>query len=330
LPLFKYAKLRNVLCYCYNKSLIDFYGTINTLKYSYASFANRNFEADMMLRLSCSTWSCFAGLSLILIACTLFILTFYGHFYRYPIDQQTLTFNDGLKEYSFARAKQDTFSIEFYEQTYSINDAVIYINKHYKPITQEEKLIATFNFTSKRFMHFMYPHHTWVTNLWLAFSEFLFPKKPFNGMYLADDLLRHSAVAPCAGAANVFIEIYRALNGHAQLIHFSGAGHTIVEVRIGNQFYFVDANLERLKKGKVKDISSSENIIREIYSGYSKNKIDSLIKIFKSKSTYFGYNSSAADSPRIQKVQYILSWLKWFIPFLLFYFGYKLINTRKL
>ncbi|MEX0383598.1 hypothetical protein [Spiribacter pallidus] len=66
-------------------------------------------------------------------------------------------------------------------------------------------------------------------------------------MALADDKLRHSAVASCDHAANVFVEIYRAMAGEAQKVSFSG--HDIAEARIGDQRYFVDANLERFVKG---------------------------------------------------------------------------------
>ena len=37
-----------------------------------------------------------------------------------------------------------------------------------------------------RFLHFLYPKHSWVTNPTLSFIELLFPEKNFDTMALAD------------------------------------------------------------------------------------------------------------------------------------------------
>lgn len=127
-----------------------------------------------------------------------------GHFYRPPIEKQTTTSNDGVSEYRFECSVADTFDPELYENTGSVEEAVQYIEEHYQPKTEKQYLLAVYDFTRKRYMHFMYPHHSWLTNPYPAVAEVILPKKPYNGMYLADDVLRHSAVAPCGGAANTF------------------------------------------------------------------------------------------------------------------------------
>lgn len=182
-----------------------------------------------------------------LVGALLFAWTAIGHTYRPSIEAQTAIWHDGQKEYHFERSNQDTFEPELYEQTHSVDEAVRYIRWHDQPETEEQELKAAYDFTRKRFMHFMYPHHTWATNPWLALAETLVPEKPYNQMALADDKLRHSAVASCGHAANVFVEVYRAMGGNAQKVSFQG--HDIAEARIDNQRYFVDANLERFVQG---------------------------------------------------------------------------------
>lgn len=188
-----------------------------------------------------------SGVTLILVGVLLFAWTAIGHYHRPSIEAQTATWFDGRKEYRFERSEQDTFDPELYEKTRAVEDAVRYIQAHYQSETEEEKLRAAYDFTRKRFMHFMYPHHTWRTNPYLALAEVIAPKRPWNQMALADAKLRHSAVASCGHAANVFVEIYRAMDGEAQVVSFSG--HDIAEARIGSQRYFVDANLERFVRG---------------------------------------------------------------------------------
>jgi hypothetical protein len=134
--------------------------------------------------------------------------TVFGHYHWPSIEAQIATWHDGRKEYYFERSAGDTSDPELYENTHSLEEAVRYIQAHYQPETQEEKLRAAYEFTSERFLHFMYPHHTRRTNPYLALADTVAPTRSWNQMALADDKLRHSAVASCGHAANVFVEIY--------------------------------------------------------------------------------------------------------------------------
>ena len=188
-----------------------------------------------------------AGVAMVISGTLLLVWTTIGHNYRHSIESQTATWHDGQEEYRFQRSDQDTFDPILYEETRSVEQAVRFIREHYQPETEEEELQAAYDFTRKRFMHFMYPRHAWMTNPWLALAEMAVPQKPYNQMALADDKLRHSAVASCGHAANVFVEVYRAMDGEAQKVSFSG--HDIAEARIGEKRYFVDTNLERFMQG---------------------------------------------------------------------------------
>ena len=250
----------------------------------------------------------------VLVVCGALFLawTAIGHHYRYPIEEQTATWHDGQEEYRFERSGQDTFAPEVYEQTRSVEEAVYYIREHYRPETEEEKLKAAYDFTRERFLHFMYPHHTWLTNPWLAFAETLFPEKPYNQMALADDKLRHSAVASCGHAANVFVEVYRAIGGKAQKVSFSG--HDIAEARIGEKQYFVDANLERFVQGEVEAMAETEYRLRALYASYPEERIDHYVKVFGTEATYWGYDGPSFNSRRTQQMQTAIAWGKWIAP----------------
>jgi hypothetical protein len=189
----------------------------------------------------------FIGAVFILAALLLIVWTAVGHHHRYSIEEQTATWHDGGEEYRFESSNQDTFDRDLYENTRPVVEAVHYIREQYRPGNEEEKLKAVYDFTRQRFMHFMYPHHTWRTNPYLALADTIAPTRSWNQKTRADDKLRHSAVASCGHAANVFIECYRAMGGEAQKVSFSG--HNIAEARIGGQRYFVDANLERFMQG---------------------------------------------------------------------------------
>jgi len=262
-----------------------------------------------------------------LISVLLLAWTAIGHNYRPSIEVQTATWHDGLQEYYFERSTQDSFDPKLYEKTRSVNEAVRYILEHYQPKSEEERLRAAYNFTRKRFMHFMYPHHTWRTNPYLALAEFLFPTKPFNGMYLADDNLRHSAVTWCGGAATIFIEIYRAMGGEAQTVSF--LGHDIAEARIGNQYYFVDADLERFAQGRVKQVAESESRLRSLYAGYSEERINHYVGVFATNAIYGGYYGPSTNSPRIQKIQAAIAYGKWIAPAGLMLLGVGLLLVSR-
>ena len=165
----------------------------------------------------------------------------------------------------------------------------------------------------------MYPHYTSLTNPWLGLAETLFPEQSYNQMALADAKLRHSAVASCGHAGNVFVEIYRSMGGQAQKVSFSG--HDIAEARIRDQRYFVDANLERFARGAVQDLAGSESRLRSLYGGYPEERIDHYVDVFGTEARYWGYDGPSFNSPRIQSMEAIIAWAKWVIPAVLILLG---------
>ncbi len=176
-------------------------------------------------------------------------------------------------------------------------------------------------------MHFMYPHYTWLTNPYLALADIIAPTRSWNQMARADDKLRHSAVASCGHAANVFVEVYRAMGGEAQKVSFSG--HEIAEARISGQRYFVDANLERFMQGGVSELAESESRLRALYDGYPKERIDHFVEVFQTDVTYWGYDGPSFNSPRIQRAQFVIQWLKWALPVLLMLAGLGMIAVGR-
>ncbi|MDA3878670.1 MAG: hypothetical protein PF483_16525, partial [Halothiobacillus sp.] len=62
------------------------------------------------------------GLGLVLFGVGMLIWTFVGHHYRPPIEEQTATWHDGVRQYTFERAPTDTFDAEMYKKTRSIKD----------------------------------------------------------------------------------------------------------------------------------------------------------------------------------------------------------------
>lgn len=249
--------------------------------------------------------------------------TIFGHYYRYSVSDQIAEWNDGVSQYIFERSALDSFDPVLYREVRSIARSVYYIKKSYVIESDEQALMAVFDFTYKRFMHFMYPHHTWVTSPFIAMAEAIFPDKSYNQMALADDKLRHSAVASCDHAANVFTEIFRAMGGEAQVVSFDG--HVIAEARIGSRFFFVDPNLERLIEGKVRDVVKSESMIRILYAGYPDGKLNDIVKLFQTSPTYFGYNNIPFPSQRIYRMQIIVLYAKWIVPIGFFVCGTCLV-----
>lgn len=254
--------------------------------------------------------------------------TLWGNFYRHSIEQQTDTWFDGKEQYTFTDYHWDSFDNHLYIKIRSVRQAAEYIQNNYKIQTEKDMLDATYDFTRRRFMHFMYPRHTWITNPYLAFVETIFPKKPYNEIALANDKLRHSAVASCGHATNVFIEIYRELGGSVREVAFDG--HIIAEAKINGQQWFVDVNLEAIKKGKVKKVSASRETIEEVYSHLSDSRREHYIKVFKSIPSYGGYDGPVFNSPRIYTAQLIIDRLKWVLPAILIFVGSFLVwRARK-
>lgn len=256
----------------------------------------------------------------------LLIYTFFGHWHRHDLEHQTRAWFDGTEYYQFERLATDSFQPKLYEQVSSVKQAVDYITQNFQPIGEEQKIRAVFEFTRQRYLHMMYPHHTLLTNPYLALTEKIFPEKSFNQMALADDKLRHSAVASCSHAANTFVEIYRAMGGEAQLVSFQG--HDLAEAKTGNNYYLVDADLEVLAEGRVAELAKDEQALRRIYQHHKSELVDYYISVFSTQVQHFGYDGPVSNSMRIYRVQQILAYVKWILPLLLILPGFWLFFIR--
>ena len=251
----------------------------------------------------------------IMVGVSLLILAFVGHSYRYHIDIQTQTWNDGVNTYTFYRAPSDTFDLELYNKIRSVNDAVDHIKAGSLSGTEEELLIAAYDLVRKRYMHFMYPHHTWLTNPYLKFAETLMPEKPYDSMAPADVKLRHSAVAPCGGTATTFIEIYRKLGGLAQFVSFDG--HDVVEAIADGKKYSLDADLETLAPYSIEDFTADPALMSHYYSHRSEEEIEHYLAVFQSEPIYMGYGGIPSSSPRVYLLQQAVEYGKFFVPLLI-------------
>jgi hypothetical protein len=239
-----------------------------------------------------------------------------GHEYRYPFKEQFLSWNDGLhdyiypKDYLISQRQFDTFSPELYNKIHSVQDAVDYIKNHYKPKNEEETARAVFDVVSKRFIDYDYPHFTIITNPFLHFVEILFPKKPFNKMYLADDVLRHSAAAPCHLASTTFIEIFRKLGHKAQFVSLQG--HSVVEAEINKKKWMIDANAEVLSPYSVEEMHRNPDLVHSTYSKLANQGADYYLRAFADPDFEFrGLEGAPTSSPNNYKAQKIISFLKW-------------------
>nr|MDA3875819.1 hypothetical protein [Halothiobacillus sp.] len=207
-----------------------------------------------------------------------------------------------------------------------IKDAVAFIRANYATETEVERLRAAYDFTRQRFMHFMYPHHTWLTNPYLALAEKVFPEKPYNGMYGPNATLRHSAVAHCSQAASVFISIYREMGGGARFVSLQG--HNVAEANVKGVIYMVDPDLEALTSYSVEEIHENLHLVPSIYSHRSAKEVKNYQAIFSMGYHTFSFHDVPSNSPRIYKVNVLLESAKWFLPITIVLFGVVLMLWR--
>jgi len=163
------------------------------------------------------------------ISIALLIWIIIGHFYRPSFEDQFATFHDGVnlfqvpEGYPESRDKNlDQFDRKLYENVRSVSDAVKHIKSEYSISNDEDALRAVFDFTSKRFIHRMYPVHSLKTNPFYVLLEMYDPLNSFNEMSTANELLRHSAIGGCGDTTVTSIEIYRALGFQAQYVSLDG------------------------------------------------------------------------------------------------------------
>jgi hypothetical protein len=245
-----------------------------------------------------------------------FGFTIFTHYYRPPLEEQfaDLIVSEPVGEvYSVVHKDQsshDSFSMELYENIRSVDNAVDYLRFNYPNASEKELARAAFDLVCKRFVHYMYPRHTFLTNPYLAFLGLIMPSRTFDAMYLAADLLRHSAGASCGQAAAVFIEIWRELGGQARIHHLEG--HDIAEAMVGGKLYVVDPDLEAMAPYSIKELRSNPILLEEVYSHISEpGVVDGLKSIFIDPNYWhYEFDEPPATSPRIYLGQLWINRLK--------------------
>ena len=249
----------------------------------------------------------------------LFTWVFIGHYYRLPIENQFDNYHDGVSLFSVPDGYPenrnpviDKFSIELYNEITSVSEAIAYIRVNYEVETDIQAMNAVFDFTSRRYIHRMYPHHTWLTNPFFAGFELYDPLNSFNEMSTADELLRHSAVAACGDASVTAIEIYRGLGFQAQYV--SLGGHHIAEFMANGKPWLVDADMEVMAPYSIKQISSNTSLIDDIYSKYPIERRTNLKNIFKTKAQYNGLDGAPRYGDYMWDLHNRVELFKWVIP----------------
>ncbi len=272
-----------------------------------------------------------------LIACFLMlqILLLVGHFYRYDIEHQLANWKDdtiiydmfGGQSYFDNRDKDDTFDYSLYENVKSVDNAIKIISSHIDVKNEEEVFFATFDLVSKRFVHYMYPHYTFLQNPFLYMVDLIIPQKPYNNMSLADEKLKYSMGGSCGDAATVFTEIYRKLGFKARLVGLNG--HVVAEAVVNGKSWFVDANMEAYSKNSIEEMINNPVLIDKAYSHRKKYVVNDYKPMFFTDNVYFDYDAVPSDSPRIYKVQEFLSWFKWFVYPIVLLLLLSFINRKK-
>lgn len=235
-----------------------------------------------------------------------------GHFHRYSIEDQRTSWNDGVNSYFFIDKPEDTFSHEYYEKTHSVKSAVEFIKLRYNPSTDLERLEAAYDFTRKRFKHFMYPHHTLLTNPYLWLGEQIFPARPINAMFLADMNLRHSAVGACGNATVTFVEIFRAMGGKAQFATYPA--HIVAEADIDGKKYLVDADLEALVPHSLNAVYHQPELIVPHYKHKTSEEIETFMQVFGTEFIESGYDAPPAYRGGVYRFMQFVEWFKWVLP----------------
>lgn len=234
--------------------------------------------------------------------------TTYGHFYRASIDQQ-------IETYSVVQHASDSFEPVLFDEIRSVEDAAAYIRAR-GPYENERALLqATYDLVRRRFLHLMYPRHTFVTNPYLRVLHELFPDRTYDTMAPADVKLRHAVGVSCGGAATTFVEIYRALGGQAQFITYRGPpGHQVAEAMADGRAYFVDPDLEVLAPNGALEFSFNPDRIAHYYRHRSPEEIEVFQRVFRQRPIAFGFDGPPSGSPRGYAMQQVLEVVKFAIP----------------
>lgn len=235
-----------------------------------------------------------------------------GHFTRYDFSTQVASWRDGPTTYVYQPLPGDEFDGVLYQEIRSVADAAAHIQTRVSPATETQTMQAVYDLVRRRFRHFMYPRHTWRTNPILKFLEVVDPEGMFDSMELADVKLRHSAVAPCGGAATTVIEIYRRLGGQAQFVGFDG--HAVAEVIADERVYLVDANLEALISVPAEELAANPDLLDRYYPHLTSTHRRQLARIYATPAIRMGYHGAPSGNPRVYAVQRWVEGLKWGVP----------------
>lgn len=260
----------------------------------------------------------FGSLTVLVFSLVLQVWIGYGHFYRTPFQDQFVLWFDGVNwnqvDPGFPESrdpKRDRFSMELYENVRSVEDAVRHVDQVAGQGSEEERLNATFDLVSERFIHHMYPHHTWATNPIYAALEFIDEKRSLNEMATADELLRHSAAGACGDTSVTFIEIWRAMGGEAQYVQLDG--HHIVEAKAGGREWLVDADKDALAPYSIEHISRQPELVDEIYTTRPERDRGNLKEMFSREIRFSGYDGVPYYGARIYYLHKTVETAKWLI-----------------
>lgn len=279
--------------------------------------------------------------ALILLLCALGLgFITYTHYYRPPFDDQFPFYNlpgtepDEIMYFVESLPPHDSFCTELYYSIRSVEDAVAYIRTNHPNAEEAELARAAFDLTRRRFLHYMYPRHSLLTNPFLTILGAIAPTRTFDAMYLGDDLLRHSAGASCGQAAGVFIEIWRGLGGKARAYHLEG--HDIAEAMVEGKLWTVDPDLETMAPYGIDELRADLELVAQAYGHlHQPDKVSSVQAIFSNPAVWhYLYEDPPSTSPRIYLAQKWLNRLKFaFFPalaaLLLFFLHCRGRNRRQ-
>lgn len=254
------------------------------------------------------------------ISIALLIWIIIGHFYRPSFEDQFATFHDGVnlfqvpEDYPETRDENlDQFDRDLYENVRSVSDAVKHIKNEYSISNDEDALHAVFDFTSKRFIHRMYPIHSLKTNPFYVLLEMYDPLNSFNEMSTANELLRHSAIGGCGDTTVTSIEIFRALGYQAQYVSLDG--HHVGEFIAGGKKWLVDADMEVIAPYSIKHIKENLELVDQIYSKYPLARQNTMKRIFAKKTlNENGFNGAPRYGDYMWNLHMLIEKAKWIIP----------------
>jgi len=254
------------------------------------------------------------------LSCILLAWIYLGHHYRPTFAEQFKTFHDGVNLFEAPEGfpenrdeNLDKFDHKLYESVRSIDEAIVYLKENYPLNNEKDALFAVFDFTSKRFIHHMYPIHTWKTNPFYVLFEMYDPLNSFNEMSTANELLRHSAIAGCGDTSVTAITLFRKLGYQAQYVSLNG--HHVAEFKVGETKWLVDADMEVISPHSIDHIRNNLDLIHEIYAKYPESRQNTMKKIFARKGMRKnGYEGAPRYGDYMWNLHKQVEILKWIIP----------------